>query len=417
MSDYILKNFLGRKELISWYKQQKPAGIPEINAHLHTPYSFSAFNSMEQIFSMASSEKISVLGINDFFVADGYDAFYKHSMQSRIFPLFNIEFIGLLVKEQKNNIRVNDPNNPGRTYFCGKGLDYPHELEPQYECLLRNIRYESQIQMKEMIEKTNSIFHSFSPKISLKYSEIKRLYARELVRERHIARAIRMAVFDKLKSENERSEFLKKLFNGKEVKSDLNNEAAMENEIRANLLKAGGRAFVAEDPATFLPLPEIIEIILDAGGIPCYPVLLDDSNGKYTEYESNKQSLLKELEAMNVFCIELIPGRNDLAILKDFVQFFHDNKFVITFGTEHNTPELIPLLVTARGNQPLDPDLKKISWEGASVIAAHQYLHARGEEGYIKIDGRANLDRLDEFIELGKAVIGKFISGENLITG
>jgi hypothetical protein len=415
MSEYILKNFPDRKDLISWYKQQKPAGIPEINAHLHTPYSFSAFNSMEQIFTMATAEKISVLGINDFFVADGYSAFYKHSLQSRIFPLFNIEFIGLLVKQQKNNIRVNDPNNPGRTYFCGKGLDYPHELELQYDCLLRNIRYESQLQVKEMIEKTNSILHTLSPKISLKYSEIKRLYAKELVRERHIARAVRTAVFDKLTSSNERAEFLKKLFNGKEVKADLNNEAALENVIRANLLKAGGSAFVPEDPATFLPLPEIIEIILDAGGIPCYPVLLDDASGKFTEYESDRQSLLKELEDMNVFCIELIPGRNDLTILKEFVQFFHDHKFVITFGTEHNTPELAPLLVTARGNQSLDPYLKTISWEGASVIAAHQYLHATGEEGYIKLDGKANRDKLDDFIELGKAVIGKFIALEKIL--
>jgi hypothetical protein len=107
----------------------------------------------------------------------------------------------------------------------------------------------------------------------------------------------------------------------------------------------------------------------------------------------------------------LIPGRNDLRFLKQFVQFFHDNKFVITFGTEHNTPELTPLLITARGNQPLDAELKKISWEGASVIAAHQYLHAKREEGYVKIDGKANRERMDDFIELGKAVIEKFITG------
>jgi hypothetical protein len=409
MSDYILKGYPDREEILAWYRNHEPVEMPEINAHIHTPYSFSAFHSMDQIFKMAAAEKISVLGINDFFVADGYKAFYQLSLQSKIFPLFNIEFIGLLVKEQKNKIRVNDPNNPGRTYFCGKGLDYPFELEPQHDCILRNIRMESQVQMKEMIEKTNAIFQTLSPKISLKYSEIKRLFARELVRERHIARAIRAAVFEKIESPDERSEFLKSLFNGKDVRSDLNDEAALENEIRSNLLKAGGRAFVPEDPNTFLPLPEIIEIILDAGGIPCYPVLLDDATGNYTEYEADKQSLLQELESMNVSCIELIPGRNELARLRDFVHFFHDHKFIITFGTEHNTPELSPLLITARGSQPLDPDLKKISWEGAAVIAAHQYLHAQGEEGYVKMDGRANRDQRNDFIELGKAVMTKFI--------
>jgi hypothetical protein len=122
------------------------------------------------------------------------------------------------------------------------------------------------------------------------------------------------------------------------------------------------------------------------------------------------QLLRKELEAMNVFCIELIPGRNDLNILRKFVQYFHDNKFIVIFGTEHNTPELTPLLVKARSGQSLDADLKKISWEGASVIAAHQYLHAKGEEGFVKINGKANVDRVEDFIELGKAVIEKYIT-------
>jgi hypothetical protein len=398
MSDYILKEFPDRHELISWHRQRSIGRMPEINAHLHTPYSFSAFDSVEQIFKLATAEGISVLGINDFFVTDGYEAFYKQSLHSRIFPLFNIEFIGLLVREQKHNIRVNDPNNPGRTYFCGKGLDYPFELELQYECMLNNIRQESQVQVKEMIDRTNQLLHTLDRKLYLKYSEIKRDYAKELVRERHIARAVRAAIFNRFSIAQERIDFLRQLFEGKEVKSDINNEAALENEIRANLLKAGGRAFVAEDPDTFIPIPEIIEIILNAGGIPCYPVLLDDAAGKCTEFESDMHRLRENLEALNIFCIELIPGRNDLERLREFVTYFHDNKFVITFGTEHNTPELTPLLVKARRNSPLDDELKRISWEGASVIAAHQYLHAKGEEGFIKMDGKANLDRVKDYV-------------------
>lgn len=410
MSDYILKDYPEKHELVSWYRQRAIAGVPEINAHLHTPYSFSAFDSVEQIFKMATAEGISVLGINDFFVTDGYEAFYKQSLYSHIFPLFNIEFIGLLLKEQKNNIRVNDPNNPGRTYFCGKGLDYPFELELQYECMLNNIRQESQVQVKEMIDKTNHLLHALDRKLSLKYSEIKRDYAKELVRERHIARAVRAAVFNRFSMAQERIDFFRQLFGGKEVKSDINNEAALENEIRANLLKSGGRAFVAEDPDAFLPVDEIIEIILNAGGIPCYPVLLDDTSGKCTEYESDMHRLREDLEALNVFCVELIPGRNDIEKLKEFVKYFYDNKFIITFGTEHNTPELTPLLVRARGNAPLDDELKQISWEGSSVIAAHQYLHAKGKEGYVRINGVANLNHMEDFIELGKAVIGKYIT-------
>jgi hypothetical protein len=86
------------------------------------------------------------------------------------------------------------------------------------------------------------------------------------------------------------------------------------------------------------------------------------------------------------------------------------NGFVVTFGTEHNTPELNPLTITARGKQPPDQELKRISFEGTCVIAAHQYLHAQGQEGYIKADGSARKSEKEEFVALGKAVIEKFIS-------
>jgi hypothetical protein len=411
MSEYFLKDYPAGTDLLNWYSQNKTDRILEVNNHLHTPYSFSAFRNVEQIFDMAVNEGISVLGINDFYVADGYETFYKHSLRSRIFPLFNIEFIGLLAEEQKNDIRVNDPNNPGRTYFCGKGLHYPFELEPQYECLLRNIRYESQMQVKEMIEKANLLLHKLDPGMTLKYSEVKRLYAKDLVRERHIARAIRECIFSRYTTDKERAGSLKNLYNGRDSKVNPGDETALENEIRANLLKAGGKAFIQEDPEAFLPIPQIIDIILNAGGIPCYPVLLDDQEGNCTEYETDMQLLLNELEIRNICCIELIPGRNDPTLLKEFVTFFHENKFIITFGTEHNTPDLKPVSVTARGNMPLDKELKQISWEGACVIAAHQYLHAQGEEGYVKLDGQANRQYLDKFIELGKAVIEKFLTG------
>jgi len=191
MIDYFLKDFPDSEDLINWNEQQVNRHYREVNAHIHTPFSFSAFQSVPEIFERAKEEGVEVLGINDFYVADGYHQFYNNSLNYRIFPLFNIEFIGLLQEEQDKDIRVNDPNNPGRTYFCGKGLDYPFDLESPYDCMLSNLKYESQIQVKEMIEKASSILVNESPGLGLKYSEVKRLFAKELVRERHIARAIR----------------------------------------------------------------------------------------------------------------------------------------------------------------------------------------------------------------------------------
>jgi hypothetical protein len=205
-----------------------------------------------------------------------------------------------------------------------------------------------------------------------------------------------------------RAKLFNEIFSGKDVKSAIDDTAGLENEIRGNLLKAGGAAFVPEDPKAFLSLEEVMELIIDAGGIPCYPVLLDFGDENYTDYEEDKVKLLETLKSKNVYSIELIPGRNKFHILKEFVQFFNENGFVITFGTEHNTPKLDPIRVSCGGGIDLDDELKQINYEGVAVVAAHQYLLANAQEGYLK-NGVAKVEEKAYFIELGKAVIAKFL--------
>jgi hypothetical protein len=409
-----MKNFLMEfPTLDALIKETKGLSLPEFreaNGHIHTPYSFSAFVALETAFKMAVEEKIAVLGINDFFVTDGYDAFHTGCVKNRIFPLFNIEFIGLLKEAQKKGIRINDPNNPGRIYFSGKGLDYPFKIGWNQRRQLGRVKKESQLQIKAMIDKLNHLIQQEKSDLKLSYSTIKKYYAHELVRERHIAKALRELAITTSPIEDEQLHFLESLYGDKKSKAGMSKPAALENEIRANLLKSGGAAFVEEDENTFLELRKIIRIIIKAGGIPCYPVLLDDTSGKFTEFESDPERLYQSLKHLGIECIELIPGRNDHGILKKFVDFFHEKGFIITFGTEHNTPEMIPLTVTTRGSVPLDNSLKKIAYEGACVIAAHQYLRADGRQGYVLPDGTHSVKQTRELINLGQLVIEYFLN-------
>ncbi len=96
----------------------------DVNAHLHTPYSFSAFSDVKQALDMAASEGVKVVGINDFYSMDGYREWKEGCAERALFPLFGIEFISLNAEDQAAGLRVNDPNNPGLTYISGKGLDY-----------------------------------------------------------------------------------------------------------------------------------------------------------------------------------------------------------------------------------------------------------------------------------------------------
>ena len=381
----------------------------KVNGHIHTPYSFSAFNSIEQAVELAAKEDVQVLGINDFYTAEGYEEFNKACAASHIAPLFNIEFIGLIKEFQSKNIRINDPNNPGRIYFSGKGLGFPFHLKDDLQQKVSKLQKESNEQVKQMIEKVNQFFAQNAVQIVMDFDIIKNKYAKKLVRERHIAKAIRIELGEQSKTTDDKKELIKKIYGGKESKVDVNDNNALENEIRGMLLKSGGPAFVPEDENAFLTIQEIIEIIVNAGGIPCYPVLLDDAKGNFTDFEKEWNTMHEELSKMNVKCIELIPGRNSLEILEKFVQFFDNKKYVILFGTEHNAPELIPLTISCRNNVPLTEELNRVSYEGACVVMAHQHQIESGNAGFQVDENFAQLNKLAEFIELGDKLIKEII--------
>ena len=273
---------------------------------------------------------------------------------------------------------------------------------------INGIQEESNRQTAEMTEKLNAFLKELGMDFRLSFSDIKANYAKNMVRERHLAKALRMAVTEHFKSDEEQKAAFEKLFSGKTVHSAMTDFAGLENEIRGNLLKSGGRAFVPEDDKAFLSLEQVIELIIHAGGIPCYPVLLDNPKGEFTDYEGDYESLYRSLTAKNVYSLELIPGRNKPGILEEFVHFFNEKGFVITFGTEHNTPQLDPITVIGGDGKEISEAMQKIGYEGACVIAAHQCLVAKGEEGYLDGDGRAKVSRREAFISLGNAVIKAF---------
>ncbi|MBW8331493.1 MAG: PHP domain-containing protein [Prolixibacteraceae bacterium] len=380
-----------------------------VNGHFHTPFSFSAFTEIEQVFKMAEAEGVQVLGINDFYTTDGYSEFADLAAKYKIFPLFNIEFMSLQKDLQEANVRVNDPANPGRTYMSGKGLSFPFKIGKPEKALLEQVQHESNVQTAEMVEKLNAFLAEINVGFSFTFDELKTRYAKNMLRERHIAKALRIAIDEKISTPEEKKAFYTLVFSGKELKSKLTDFTGIENEIRANLLKTGGRAFVPEDPKAFLSLDQVIQVIISAGGIPCYPVLLDDAKGFFTDYEGNFVKLYETLISKGIYSIELIPGRNTFAVLKDFVTFFRSKNFLITFGTEHNTPQLDPVKVTCSGGVELDEELERIGYEGACIIAAHQYLIAKGEEGFLDAAGIAKTKKYAAFVELGQAVINHFI--------
>lgn len=381
--------------------------VMKVNAHLHTPYSFSAFIDIDDALDRAVKEGVKVVGINDFYTTSGYDAWAEGCKKRNLFPLFGIEFISLNEADQRAGLRVNDPGNPGRTYMSGKGMSYPFMLDEPYATQLASVRKEANDQVEAMCGKLNGLLQAKRIDFSLDFELIKNELTKGSIRERHLAKALRMKVYEFCGNEEKKiKSVFSLLFDGRELKSPTQDHAGVENEIRGNLLKAGGAAFVPETAEAFLPMQTVCEIILAGGGIPTYPFLADDANGGYTDFENDLERVANQLTERGFHSVEFITTRNDVNLLEKYAGYLYEKGFVVTFGSEHNTPAMEPIELFARNNTPLTEKLMKINFEGACVIAAHQQLVSQGQRGYVDEKGNADRSKRDEFVKLGKELIG-----------
>lgn len=380
--------------------------ILNVNAHLHTPYSFSAFWDIDEALDRAVTENVRVVGINDFYTVRGYEAWADGCRKRKLYPLFGIEFISLNEADQKAGLRVNDPANPGRTYLSGKGMSYPFRLSEPYATLLSSVQTESNRQVEAMCAKLNEHLREKKTSFTLDVEQIKQDLTSGSLRERHLARALRMKVYETCHNEEAAIQsLLTTLFSGKAMKSSVNDIAAVENEIRGNLLKVGGAAFVPEEATAFLQMEQVQKMIVAAGGIPTYPFLADDAQGNYTDFESDLERVAEQLTERGFHSVEFITTRNEVALLERYAAYLHDRGFVVTFGSEHNSPAMEPIELFARHGVRLTDRLKQINYEGACLIAAHQHVVSQELTGYVDAHGNADRSKRDEFVTLGDALI------------
>ena len=378
----------------------------KVNAHLHTPNSFSAFGSIGQALDMAVAEGVKVVGINDFYSTAGYQEWADGCKVRGLYPLFNIELISLNEADQKAGVRVNDPGNPGRVYISGKGLSHPFKLAEPYASQLAEVVRESNSQVEAMCGKVNELLAEINAGFSVTFEWIKNDLANGLIRERHLAKAIRLKVYEYCNNNPLDIRILfHKLFGEKELKSEVADHAGVENEIRANLLKAGGGAFVPEDPKAFLPMQTVCEIIVAGGGIPTYPFLADDAKGGYTDFEVDLERVTEQLTERGFHSVEFITTRNGVELLEKYASYLHEQGFVVTFGSEHNTPAMESIELFARNSTPMTERLMQINYEGACVIVAHQHLVAQGLRGYVDANAQADRSKRAEFVKLGDELI------------
>ena len=377
---------------------------------------------MSQAIELAAAQGIGVLGVSNYYDYEVYGDFVEGARKAGIFPLFGLEIICLIDDLVKQGVKINDPGNPGKMYICGKGITRFAPFSAEATRLLGIIRHNDSARMREVISKLAEVFAQRGLPIQLTEADVMGMVAKRhgcpreriYLQERHVCQAFQEAIFARVPAA-ERIEKLTRAF-GLATPPKFGPEEAVkiQNEIRAQLMKAGKPAYVAE---TFVNFEQAQRLILELGGIPAYPTLADGTS-PICPFEEPVEKLIADLKARGFECAEFIPIRNTPEVLTQYVRAMRAAGLVVTGGTEHNTLDLLPIEPTCVKALAVPEEVKEIFWEGACVVAAHQFLTLHGECGFVDAQGKPNPDypdanaRIAAFKSLGEAVIQRYLKSK-----
>jgi hypothetical protein len=389
------------------------AARPAVNTHVHLPPNFSAFATVEDAVETAAREGVRVIGSSNFHDFGVYDRFAAAGRRHGVATLFGLEFISVLEEQQRAGVMINDPDNPGRAYLCGKGIPAPTSPNEASRARIAAARAMNEGRAKRMTEALRGVFADAGLVTDIDDRTILAAVAARndvpeawvLLQERHVAQAFQELLFERVDAPH-RPAFLERLY-GRPASAGPDDAVAVQGELRSRLLKAGGAAFVPETP---IPFADGLALVLGLEAMPCYPTVADGAD-PLCGYETPASALVERVQRHGIHAAELIPVRNALAVMDEYVAAFRAAGLLVLAGTEHNTQQRIPLAPACRGGVPPSPAVRDIVWEGTCIVAAHQHLRQSGEPGYVDGDGRLRPGfpdgeaRMRWFAELGESVI------------
>jgi hypothetical protein len=382
---------------------------PVVNTHIHFPPNFSAFRDPADAVDTAAAEGARAIGISNFYDQSVYRVFADRAAQAGILPLFGLEFITLDDDLAAAGIRVNDPANPGRMYLCGKGIAPFKAKSAEASRIADEIRRGNDERAEAMVARLAAWFAGNGLDTGLTADSVAADVAaaagvdRQWVslQERHIAMAFQRALAALPAAEREA--VLERAY-GAPTAVDTDDPVALQGELRSRLLKTGTAGFVPEVPLGF---GDAYRYVLELDGIPTYPTLADGVT-PVCPFEAPAAELATRLLARGIHAAELIPIRNTVACVDDYVRAFTDAGIIVMAGTEHNTLDRIPL-DPACVDGPLSEFARQAFWQATCVVAAHAHEVAAGRPGYVDSTGaRTGADpvaRIADLAAIGAALI------------
>jgi len=261
------------------------------NCHIHTNESFSVFRSPTEAVWQAAREGLAVLGINDHYTVAGHAEFRRACEIAGIAATFSFEAVAMDREAETAGLLLNDPDNPGRVYLCGKGVTrVPPYSSAEMESLER-MRAALERRNREMTEKVSALFKERLRSAGPAWQEVRALTPRGNATERHVAWATLVVLREWAASQGvPLSEAITKCCGAAPPAGA--DDAALQIFLRAKLLKAGAPCFVREYEEAFVSVAELRRIFLAFGSIPTYPIL----GNPVTSGEREVEALLDRLE-------------------------------------------------------------------------------------------------------------------------
>jgi hypothetical protein len=371
------------------------------NCHIHTSESFSVFRSPSEAVWQAAREGLAVLGINDHYTVAGHAEFRRACHVAGVAAAFSVEAVAMDRPAADAGLKLNDPDNPGRIYLCGKGVTkVPPESTPEMRSLAR-MRAALERRNREMASKVQRLFQDRLGANGPTWDDVVALTPRGNATERHLAYAILMRLQALAAQERKPLAEIMAKFSGSATPAGADN-AALQILLRSKLLKAGAPCYVPEDPEAFVSVEELRSIFLAFGSIPTYPVL----GNPILVGEQDIDVLLDRLEGMGFHAVEVIPHRNTRERLREIVTAARRRWWPVFNGTEHNTPESRPLL------DPFALDAEFEPWfrQSTAVLLAHQRQVADGKPGFVDRQGTPTIPdaqvRFEQFCRIGGRISG-----------
>ena len=359
-----------------------PAPYRGTNTHLHTNKSFGIFASPSQAAWQAHREGVEVVGINDHYTVEGHPEFRAACEALGLRATFGIEAVALDAACAERGERLNDPGNPGRTYFSGKGVTRPLKDGGPGSRDLATMRRALEDRNRAMTVRINEVLHRAGVRVRIEFDDVLALAPHGNTTERHVCQALALALAKACPARTDLVAALKRL-GMPDPESLLSSDAAFQNGLRAALVKAGQPAYVEESPAAFVSMKRMRALFLEYGAVPTYPIL----GNPVTEFEEEPAALFDRLEGWGVHAVEVIPHRNTPERLADLGGEAERRGFPVSNGTEHNTKTPMPMI----DDLSAGPTFRPVFLRGARVLLGHQCLAARGGLGFVDNGGNPTL--------------------------